>query len=160
MCDTAEAPACGGQLKSTGTVASVFLGSRRSIVPAPRLRGRRLLLFGGADHRVFLGCLNCSHSIVARCAINSATTAQISAATASGINSMISEVSFPATAHGINSRARALSLSIRVRIPGRPLSDMVNRTRAKDAAQCLVLGILNTREKPAEAPPNDEVGVH
>jgi hypothetical protein len=40
----------------------------------------------------------------------------------------------------------------RVRIPGRPLSDMVNRSRAKDAAQCLVLGILNTREKPVEAP--------
>jgi hypothetical protein len=35
---------------------------------------------------------------------------------------------------------------------GEHLSDMTNRTRAKDAAVCLALADLNTREKPAEAP--------
>jgi hypothetical protein len=35
---------------------------------------------------------------------------------------------------------------------GDHLTDMANRTRAKDAAMCLALGILNTREKPSEAP--------
>jgi hypothetical protein len=39
----------------------------------------------------------------------------------------------------------------RARIGGR-LTDMANRTRAKDAAMCLALGILNTRERPPEAP--------
>lgn len=38
----------------------------------------------------------------------------------------------------------------RVRLTG--LSDMVNRTRAKDAAMCLALGVLNTRERRVEAP--------
>jgi hypothetical protein len=32
------------------------------------------------------------------------------------------------------------------------LSDMANRTRARDAARAIVLGILNTRETPALAP--------
>jgi hypothetical protein len=36
---------------------------------------------------------------------------------------------------------------------GDHLTDMANRTRAKDAAMCLALGILNTRERPVEAPP-------
>ena len=40
----------------------------------------------------------------------------------------------------------------RARIGDR-LTDMVNRTRAKDAAMCLALGILNTRERCAEASP-------
>jgi hypothetical protein len=39
----------------------------------------------------------------------------------------------------------------RVRISGR-LTDMVNLTRAKDAAACLALVDLNTQETPAEAP--------
>jgi hypothetical protein len=41
----------------------------------------------------------------------------------------------------------------RVRLPNGHLTDMVNRTRAKDAARCLALSILNTRETPREAPP-------
>jgi hypothetical protein len=45
----------------------------------------------------------------------------------------------------------------RVRVPGRDLgnaglSDMASRTRARDAARAIVLGILNTREVPALAP--------
>jgi hypothetical protein len=40
----------------------------------------------------------------------------------------------------------------RVRLPNGHLTDMVNLTRAKDAARCLALGILNTRERRAEAP--------
>jgi hypothetical protein len=40
----------------------------------------------------------------------------------------------------------------RVRI-GEALSDMVNLTRAKDAAAGLALSVLNTRESHREAPP-------
>jgi hypothetical protein len=40
----------------------------------------------------------------------------------------------------------------RVRRPDGDLTDMVNLTRAKDAARCLALGILNTREKRAVSP--------
>jgi hypothetical protein len=38
----------------------------------------------------------------------------------------------------------------RVRYPDGTLSDMVNRTRAKDAARSILLGILNNRERLAE----------
>jgi hypothetical protein len=40
----------------------------------------------------------------------------------------------------------------RVRTDGRPLSDMVNLTRAKDAARCLALADLKHQETRAEAP--------
>jgi hypothetical protein len=40
----------------------------------------------------------------------------------------------------------------RVRLPDRPLTDMLNRTRARDAARALVLANLNTEETPSEAP--------
>jgi len=39
----------------------------------------------------------------------------------------------------------------RVRI-GDHLTDMVNLTRARDAARCLALGVLNTRERWPAAP--------
>lgn len=39
----------------------------------------------------------------------------------------------------------------RVRLPGGNLSDMVNRTRAKDAAISLALGTLNRQEPLARA---------
>jgi hypothetical protein len=41
----------------------------------------------------------------------------------------------------------------RVRMPDGHLTDMVNLTRAKDAAVSLALGVLNRRVSPAEAPP-------
>ena len=41
----------------------------------------------------------------------------------------------------------------RIRLPNRRLSDMTNRTRAKDAAMSLVLADLNWRVAPAEVPP-------
>ena len=41
----------------------------------------------------------------------------------------------------------------RVRLPSGHLSDMVNLTRAKDAAVCLVVADLNARQRRAEAPP-------
>jgi hypothetical protein len=41
----------------------------------------------------------------------------------------------------------------RVRLPGGPLSDMVNAVRAKDAAACLILANLNRQETRAAAPP-------
>ena len=41
----------------------------------------------------------------------------------------------------------------RVRLPNGRLTDMVNRTRAKDAAICIALGNLNARETRAAAPP-------
>jgi hypothetical protein len=59
-----------------------------------------------------------------------------------------------------NKRARALATVVpdadwpgmyRVRRSGHT-SDMVNLTRAKDAAACLALADLNTQETPAEAP--------
>lgn len=36
---------------------------------------------------------------------------------------------------------------------GEHLTDVVNRTRAKDAAICLVVADLNARQRPAGAPP-------
>jgi hypothetical protein len=39
----------------------------------------------------------------------------------------------------------------RVRRPDGSLSDMTNRTRAKDAAEVLALSILNHEETPAQA---------
>jgi hypothetical protein len=41
----------------------------------------------------------------------------------------------------------------RIRMPNGRLSDMVNLSRAKDAARSLALAVLNTQEKPAEASP-------
>jgi hypothetical protein len=41
----------------------------------------------------------------------------------------------------------------RVQHPDGRLSDMVNLTRAKDAAITLALASLNTQDSPAEAPP-------
>jgi hypothetical protein len=41
----------------------------------------------------------------------------------------------------------------RVRLPSSHLTDMVNRTRAKDAAICLVVADLNARQRRAVAPP-------
>ncbi len=41
----------------------------------------------------------------------------------------------------------------RVRLPKRQPSDMVNLTRARDAAVSLALAVLNTEEAPVEAPP-------
>ena len=40
----------------------------------------------------------------------------------------------------------------RVRMPGGHLTDMVNLTRARDAASLLALGALKAGESPAEAP--------
>ena len=41
----------------------------------------------------------------------------------------------------------------RVRRPDGTLSDMVNRTRAKDAAMAMALSILNARERPCSLSP-------
>lgn len=41
----------------------------------------------------------------------------------------------------------------RVEMPDGTLSDMVNRTRAKDAAMSIALRILNTKESRTEAAP-------
>jgi hypothetical protein len=41
----------------------------------------------------------------------------------------------------------------RVRLPDGSLTDMVNRTRAKDAAVSIALRLLNVSESPSEAPP-------
>ena len=41
----------------------------------------------------------------------------------------------------------------RVRLPDGELTDMVNRTRARDAAAAILLGILNSRKTPAVASP-------
>jgi hypothetical protein len=41
----------------------------------------------------------------------------------------------------------------RVKRPDGSLTDMVNRTRARDAADAILLGILNTRESRVEAAP-------
>src|SRR5262249_43410067 len=46
----------------------------------------------------------------------------------------------------------------RVRLPGGYLTDMVNLTRAKDAAIGLVLAKLNSQETVAEAPPMRSFG--
>jgi hypothetical protein len=41
----------------------------------------------------------------------------------------------------------------RVRLPDGELTDMVNRTRARDAAKSILLRILNSRETGASSPP-------
>jgi hypothetical protein len=41
----------------------------------------------------------------------------------------------------------------RVTLPGGGLSDMVNRSRAMDAARTLLLQILNSQDPPVGAPP-------
>ena len=41
----------------------------------------------------------------------------------------------------------------RIRLPDGALSDMVNRARSRDAAKSILMGILNPRETPPEAPP-------
>ena len=41
----------------------------------------------------------------------------------------------------------------RVKLPSSALSDMANKTRARDAAVAAALAILNSRERPLGAPP-------
>jgi hypothetical protein len=41
----------------------------------------------------------------------------------------------------------------RIRTPDGSLSDMLNRTRARDAARSILLGLLRQRLTPQEAPP-------
>jgi len=41
----------------------------------------------------------------------------------------------------------------RIKTPDGTLSDMVNRTRARDAARSILLGILNGQEKGSGGPP-------
>jgi hypothetical protein len=41
----------------------------------------------------------------------------------------------------------------RIKTPDGSLSDMLNRTRARDAARSILLGILRQRLAPSEAPP-------
>ena len=46
----------------------------------------------------------------------------------------------------------------RVRLPDGRLTDMVNISRARDAARALAVRILNTEERPPEAPPIAQYG--
>jgi hypothetical protein len=41
----------------------------------------------------------------------------------------------------------------RIRLPHGSLTDMVNRTRAKDAAQAIALAVLSSAQTPVEAAP-------